>query len=231
MRILIVEDDAEIAEVIALAFEMRWPEANISRSSTGKDAVDLVESGKPDLVVLDLGLPEMNGFDILNDIRLFSSVPVIILTARDDEKDIVKGLERGADDYIVKPFRQLVLMARAQAVVRRYNSVSQVPTDTYGDFRFGDSMHHLYIGNEHVNLTSTEGIIMSHFIRNAEKIIPVSTLANVVWGNDSFGSSEAVRVYIRRLRKKIEVNPESPEYIHTHQGLGYSLAKRTETAK
>ena len=223
MNVLIVEDDPEICEVISMAFEMRWPQANVVCTDSGKKAITMVENLRPDLMVLDIGLPDIDGFEVLREVRLFSGVPIIILTARDEERDIVKGLERGADDYIVKPFRQLELMARAQALLRRYHQVGQATPETYGIFRFGQSIHSLFIEKREVSLTSTEGIIMSHLIRNAEKVVPASSLAEVVWGADYPGSHEAVRVYVRRLRIKIEPDPNNPKYIHTHPGLGYSL--------
>jgi two-component system KDP operon response regulator KdpE len=108
----------------------------------------------------------MDGFDVLKDIRLFSAVPVIILTARDQESDIVKGLEKGADDYLVKPFRQLELMSRAQAELRRYHLVSSYSPLSAGSLKFGQSMHTLFLGDKRINLTSTEGIILSHLMRN-----------------------------------------------------------------
>ena len=223
MKILIVEDDREILDVISTAFEIRWPEAVILRTTTGKEAVSLVISQQPDLIVLDLGLPDIDGFDVLKEIRLFSNLPIIILTARDEEKDIVKGLERGADDYIVKPFRQLELMARAQALLRRVHQVNQTNLDSYRELHFGYSLHSLFIGSREIKLTITEGTIMSHLIKNAEKVVPFTTLAEAVWGTDYAGSHDALRVYIRRLRMKIETHPETPQYIHTHPGLGYSL--------
>jgi two-component system KDP operon response regulator KdpE len=223
MKILIVEDDPEILDVISTAFEIRWPEAVILRVTTGKEAVTFAESQQPDLVVLDLGLPDIDGFEVLRQIRLFTNMPIIILTARDEEKDIVKGLERGADDYMIKPFRQLELLARAQALLRRVYQINQTNPDSYRELRFGHSIHNLFVGNREVKLTTTEGAIMSYLIRNAEKIVPFADLAEVVWGTDYVGSRDAVRVYIRRLRMKIETQPETPRYIHTHPGIGYSL--------
>src|SRR5512141_261595 len=122
MNILMVEDDLETCEVIAVAFSMRWPEAILTRTTFGREAVMLTEGLRPDLVILDTGLQDIDGFEVLREIRLFSSVPVLLLSARDEEKYVVKGLERGADDYIVKPFRQLELLARTQAVLRRYHT-------------------------------------------------------------------------------------------------------------
>ena len=223
MLILIVEDDPNVADVISTAFEIRWPQAKIVTTALGHEAVKIVETQRPDLMILDLGLPDIDGFDVLKEVRLFSTIPTIVLTARDEERDVVKGLERGADDYIVKPFRQLELMARAQALLRRSHQMSRVSPESYGTFRFGDSIHNLFVDKTEIKLTTTEGTIMSYLIRNAEKVIPIGSLAEVVWGASYPGSHEAVRVYIRRLRKKIEANPEKPQYIHTHPGSGYSL--------
>jgi two-component system, OmpR family, response regulator VicR len=223
MVILIVEDDPTISEVIGMTFEIRWPDVKIVSITSGQQAIEIVEKQHPDLMILDLGLPDIDGFEVLKEVRLFSTVPIIIITARDEEKDIVKALERGADDYIIKPFRQLELMARAQALLRRAHLVSQACPDVYGQFRFGQSIHNLFVDKREIRLTTTEGTIMSHLIRNAEKVVPVSNLAEAVWGSNYPGSHEAVRVYIRRLRKKIETDPENPQYIHTRPGLGYIL--------
>ncbi len=119
MKILIIEDDQQIVEAIILAFQIRWPEAEVISTQLGEKGVDLVETEKPNVVILDLGLPDISGFDVLKQIRLFSDIPVIILTARSEETDIVKGLEWGADDYIAKPFRQLELLSRVKALIRR----------------------------------------------------------------------------------------------------------------
>jgi DNA-binding response OmpR family regulator len=225
MLILIVEDDSNISDITATAFEIRWPEAKIIRTASGIAAIAIVQEQNPDLVILDLGLPDKDGFEVLKEIRSFSTVPIIIVTVRDDESDIVKGLERGADDYIVKPFRQLVLMAHAQAILRRAHQSTTACQESYGPFRFGQSIHVLFIGKREVRLTTTEGIIMSYFVRNAEKVIPVADLAQTVWGINYPGSEEALRVYVRRLRKKIEVDPDNPQYIVTHPGFGYSLRR------
>src|SRR5512139_2620787 len=119
MKVLVVEDDKEIVDAISLAFQIRWPEAKVVSTRLGQKGVELVESESPDIVILDLGLPDINGFEVLRQIRRFSGVPTIILTVRSDEADVVKGLEWGADDYITKPFRQLELLARAKSLIRR----------------------------------------------------------------------------------------------------------------
>lgn len=230
MKILLVEDDTQIAEVITVAFEMRWPEAEMIRTNSGHDAIMKVETEHPDMMVLDLGLPDIDGFDVLKRVRLFSTVPIIIMTARDEESNIVKGLEWGADDYITKPFRQLELMSRAQALMRRYHLVSQAAISGCGDLRFGQSEHHLFVGRRQVNLTSTESVLLAHLMRNAGKVVPTSRLADAIWGADYSGSHEAIRVYIRRLRIKIEDDPEHPRYIHTCPRIGYSLQEKRDDA-
>ena len=120
MKLLVIEDDEEIVEAISLAFQIRWPEAKVISTRLGQKGVELVETESPNIVILDLGLPDITGFDVLRQIRRFSSVPTIILTVRADEADVVKGLEWGADDYITKPFRQLELLARVKSMIRRH---------------------------------------------------------------------------------------------------------------
>jgi two-component system KDP operon response regulator KdpE len=223
MKFLVVEDNRQIAETVSMAFEVRWPEAQVIIVGEGKKAVVEVEAEHPDLMVLDLGLPDMNGFEVLKEVRLFSTIPILILTVRDDESDIVRCLERGADDYVIKPFRQLELMSRVQAILRRYHLVNSSMLPFYGKLRFGQSIHKLYVGQSLINLTSTEGTILVCLMRNAEKIVSLSHLSDVVWGDDYSGSHEALRVYVRRLRKKIEIDPDQPKIILTHPGIGYSL--------
>lgn len=128
MKILIIEDDQQIVEAITLAFQIRWPEAKLVTSQQGEKGIELVESDKPDIIILDLGLPDINGYDVLKQIRMFSDLPILILTARTEESDIVKGLEWGADDYMIKPFRQLELLSRIKALTRRKsNSDNESP--------------------------------------------------------------------------------------------------------
>jgi DNA-binding response OmpR family regulator len=224
MKVLIIEDDIQVAEVIALAFEMRWADASIRQAKTGKAGLSLLESEKPDLVILDLGLPDQDGFEVLKSIRLFSNVPIIILTARDDDNDIIMGLERGADDYITKPFKQLELMSRSQALLRR-SRMAPRSFPSYGAVRFGDSLRSLYIGLRKIILTSTESAVMYELIKNGGTTVSTSSLCRSIWGDENGTSSEAIRVYIRRLRKKLEANPDKPILIVTHPGSGYSLQK------
>ena len=224
MKLLIVEDDEEIIEAITLAFQIRWPEARIVSTQSGVKGIDLVASELPDIVVLDLGLPDISGFDVLRSIRQFSQVPVIIVTVRAEEADIIKGLEWGADDYIVKPFRQLELLARIKAQTRRQNQPEEEQI-TCDALTLNSVTGQLYKGNKEINLTTTETSILSHLMRNVGHVVTHSSLAEAVWGEDYPGSTESIKVHIRRLREKIEDEPGHPRLIVTKPGVGYLFSR------
>jgi two-component system KDP operon response regulator KdpE len=224
MKVLIIEDDKEIVDAISLAFQIRWPEAKVVSTRLGKKGVELVESEAPDIVILDLGLPDINGFEVLRQIRLFSSVPIIILTVRAEETDIVKGLEWGADDYIVKPFRQLELLARVRALIRR-RTPAEEETLVVGPLRLEAATGQLFHNSKEIALTITESRLLSHLMRNAGHVVTHSSLAEVVWGNDYPGATDSLKVHIRRLREKIEADPSHPQLILTKSGVGYFLAR------
>jgi len=224
-KVLIIEDDEAIVNFVRLAFKMRWSEADLISARLGEEGLDLVESEKPDLVILDLGLPDIDGFEVLKQIRLFSSVPVVILTVSSDEADMVKGLEWGADDYIVKPFRQLELLARLKAQLRR-----QVPPDEeapiiIGPLRLDPSTFELTYGGKQISLTLIEGRIMRYLMQNVGRVVTHSRLGEIIWGEDYPGAIDSLRVYIRHLREKLETDPSNPKLILTKVGVGYLLAK------
>ena len=225
MKVLIVEDDREIVEVISLTFQIRWPEVKVVSTRLGERGVELAESENPDVVILDLGLPDISGFDTLQQIRLFSTVPILILTVRGDEADIVKGLEWGADDYMVKPFRQLELLSRIRALTRRRASLTEETSLVCGQLHFNPSTRQLYRGEKEISLTRTEGSVLCHLMRNAGQVVPYHSLAEAVWGEDYPDATDSLRVYIRRLREKLEADPSNPQIILTRAGVGYSLAK------
>jgi two-component system KDP operon response regulator KdpE len=224
MKVLIIEDDKEIVDAISLAFLIRWPEAKVVSTRLGKKGVEQVESEAPDIVILDLGLPDINGFEVLRQIRLFSNVPIIILTVRAEETDIVKGLEWGADDYIVKPFRQLELLARVKALIRRHTPSEEEPL-VVGPLRLEATTGQLFHDSQEIALTITESRLLSHLMRNAGHVVTHSSLAEAIWGNDYPGAADSLKVHIRRLREKIEADPSHPQFILTKAGVGYFLAK------
>jgi len=224
MKVLLIEDEREIIEAISLAFQIRWPEAELVSTRLGEKGVEFVESEAPDIVILDLGLPDINGFEVLRQIRLFSHVPTIILTVRSDEADIVKGLEWGADDYITKPFRQMEFLARVKALIRR-QSPSEEETLVSGPLRLDATTGQLYCDGREIALTITESHILGHLMKNAGHVVTHMSLAEAVWGDDYPGVADSLKVHIRRLREKIEVDPSDPQFILTKTGVGYFLAK------
>ena len=225
MKILIIEDDQEIVEAVSLAFQIRWPEAGLVSTHLGEKGVELVESESPDVVILDLGLPDISGFDALKQIRLFSAVPILILTVRAEEADIVKGLEWGADDYMVKPFRQLELLSRIKALTRRGGPLVEETPLTCGKLHFDPSTGQLFYGEKEISLTPTEGRILHRLMKNAGQVITHSNLAETVWGDDYPEAAGSLKVYIRRLREKLEADPSHPQIILTKAGIGYLLVK------
>lgn len=225
MKILIVEDHQSIIEVVSIAIHIRWPEATLIATNLGKECIELVKAESPDLLILDLGLPDMDGFNVLKQVRFFSAVPIIILTIRDEEKDIVRGLEWGADEYIIKPFRQLELLARIQALLRRKLVVNGEPHLEYGPLYLDLFKHELFINRKKISLTNTESIILYCLIKNANRIVTLQELAATLWDRDYPDAAHAIRVYIRRLREKIETDPSHPQLIHTNPGIGYTLKK------
>ena len=224
MKILIIEDEPEIVEVLTVTFEIRWPEAKLVSTNMGEKGVELVESENPDIVILDLGLPDISGFEVLKQIRAFSYVPVLILTVRGEEADVVRGLEWGADDYMVKPFRQLELMSRIKALTRRAGSSTNEQPLICGQLHLIVPTRQLFNGGVEIKITQTEASILGCLMEKKGQIVAYSDLAEAVWGEDYPDSTDNLRVYIRRLRQKIEKDPDQPQVILTRSGVGYYLA-------
>jgi len=224
VKVLLIEDDHEIIEAITLVFQIRWPEAKVISTRLGRKGIELVESEAPDIVILDLGLPDINGFEVLRQVRLFSRVPIIILTVRADEADVVKGLEWGADDYITKPFRQLELLSRVKALIRRQNPAEESVL-VCGPLRLDTTASQLYYGGREIALTVTETRILGHLMKSAGHVVTHSSLSEAVWDNDYPGAADSLKVHIRRLREKIETDPSHPQLILTRTGLGYLVSR------
>ncbi len=225
MKVLIIEDSQEIIEAVDLAFQIRWPEARLISTKLGEKGIELVESEQPDAVVLDLGLPDISGFDVLKRIRLFSGVPIIILTVRSDESDVVKGLEWGADDYIVKPFRQLELLSRVKALIRRQSGRIGESTVSSGRLILKPDTGQLTCNGRDITLTPTESRILHQLIKNSGQVVTHAVLAEAIWGDNYPDAADAIKVYIRRLREKIEEAPSQPKLILTRAGIGYILVR------
>lgn len=234
MRILVVDDEPDVIESVQLGLTLQWREIEVVGVRTGHEAVDRVERDKPDVVLLDIGLPDISGFEVLREIRVFSDVPVVMLTARDDTMDKVKGLELGADDYVTKPFNHLELMARVRAVLRRHDMpppASRSPSFRSGDLEIDFSRQEVRLSGERIELTPTEYQLLYHLARNAGHVLQHGTLLAKVWGRDYVDETEYVRVYIRRLRDKLRDDSENPRYIETVRRLGYRFIAPPATAK
>jgi two-component system KDP operon response regulator KdpE len=224
MRILIVDDEPDVIESVRLGFALQWREVDVIGAATGEEALDAVEREHPDIVLLDVGLPDLDGFTVLERVRAFSDVPVVMLTARDDAMDKVKGLELGADDYVTKPFNHLELMARVRAVLRRLDMpapASRTPSFRSGDLEVDFSKREARLRGERLDLTPTEYQLLYHLVRNAGHVLQHGTLLAKVWGREYVDETDYVRVYIRRLRDKLGDDPEHPRYIATERRLGY----------
>jgi len=224
-RILIIDDEPDVRRAVRLTIQLQEPEWEVLEAENGDVGLLKVEAEQPDLVLLDLIMPDMNGFETLEQLRLFSDVPVIILTVRDDELDKVRGLELGADDYIVKPFGHLELMARIRSVLRRAEGsvASQEKPLVLDGLRIDFNTHQVTLHGEPIPMTATEYRLLELLARNVGRVVIYQTLLNRVWGRYAVDSNDYLKVYIHRLRQKLGEDPAHPHFIHTVRGQGYML--------
>jgi two-component system KDP operon response regulator KdpE len=224
VKILVVDDEPDVIESVRLGFTLQWREIDVIGAANGEEGLDAVEHEHPDLVLLDIGLPDIDGFEVLRQIRAFSDVPVVMLTAHDDSMDKVKGLELGADDYVTKPFNHLELMARVKAVLRRLDMpapASRAPSFRSGDLEVDFARQEVRLRGQRLELTPTEYKLLYHLVRNAGHVLQHGTLLAKVWGREYIDEVDYIRVYVRRLREKLGDDPDNPKYIRTERGLGY----------
>jgi two-component system, OmpR family, KDP operon response regulator KdpE len=226
VKLLLVDDDPEIRASVRLGFELQWRDLAIVEASTAADGVRLVEDERPDLVLLDVGLPDADGYAALREIRTFSEVPVIMLTARDEPIDKVRGLEAGADDYVTKPFDHLELTARVRAVLRRLDlkaPPSRTATYRKGELEIDTAAREARVAGRRVSLTATEWRLLDVLVANAGWVVPHERLLARAWDRDDPGDLDALRVFVRRLRLKLHDEASSPRYLETVRGIGYRL--------
>jgi len=221
MKVLLIEDDKSIINAISVAFEFRWPDVQVLSAMSGKEGIALVKRESPDVVILDLNLPDISGFEVLKGFRAFSSVPTIILTVRFDDADVLKGLEAGADDYIVKPFNYLTLLARVKAVLRRTEREpfkgNAIAMSSRLNIDFLNQK--VRVDNRPVKLTPIEYQLLILLVKNKDKVVTYQQIMQEIWGKPLWGDTENVRIYIRRLRQKLQDVP--PEMILNQHGSGY----------
>ena len=232
MKILIVDDEQRLLDALSIGFQFQWQDAVVFTAHDGGEGLHSFYDHVPDVVLLDVGMPGMNGFEVLQEIRRVSDVPVIMLTAAGDEMDQVRGLELGADDYLVKPFSRIALMAHVKAVLRR--AELPPPAEALPDFETGDLTihfqdHQVRLRGERVVLTPLEYKLLYHLVRNAGRLMPYQALLDRVWGPDTDATEHHVRVCVSKLRAKIEPHGAPPSIV-TERGLGYRFVRRSETA-
>lgn len=222
-KVLVVDDEKLIVKGIRFSLEQDGMEVDCAYD--GEEALEYARNNQYDIVLLDIMLPKLSGFEVCQQIREFSSVPVIMLTAKGDDMDKILGLEYGADDYITKPFNILEVKARIKAIMRRMDPKKNAQEDASilesGSMRLDCEGRRVYIAEKEIGLTAKEFEVLELLVRNPNKVYSRENLLKTVWGSDYPGDVRTVDVHIRRLREKIESNPSEPQFVHTKWGVGY----------
>lgn len=220
-HILVVDDEPQIRRFLRTS--LAGHNFQVTEAVTGRAGIDQVVAAKPDLVILDLGLPDSDGIDVIRELRGWSRVPIIVLSAREHEKDKVAALDAGADDYLTKPFGIGELLARVRVALRHIAPTSDEPLFESGELKVDLSRRQVSVAGREVKLTPTEYAILKFLIQNAGKVITHQQLLRAVWGVEYQTESHYVRVYVGQLRQKLEHDPARPHYILTEPGVGYRL--------
>ena len=222
-KVLVVDDEKLIVKGIRFSLEQDGMEVDCAYD--GEEALRMATENTYDMILLDIMLPKMDGFEVCQQIREFSNTPIVMLTAKGDDMDKILGLEYGADDYITKPFNILEVKARIKAIMRR-TAVSQPVKEVSdviesGDIRMECDSRRLFILDKEINLTAKEFDLLELLVTNPNKVYSREKLLSLVWGSDYPGDLRTVDVHVRRMREKIEQNPSEPKYVHTKWGVGY----------
>lgn len=221
-KVLVVDDEKIIVK--GLKFSLEQDNMEVAVAYDGRTALEMASANAYDVILLDVMLPEMNGFEVCQAIREFSDVPIIMLTAKGEDMDKIMGLEYGADDYITKPFNILEVKARIKAIMRRTQKPVQEEKARVvesGDLKLDCESRRVFIQGKEINLTAKEFDVLELLVFNPNKVYSRENLLNIVWGYEYPGDVRTVDVHIRRLREKIETNPSEPKYVHTKWGVGY----------
>ena len=222
-KVLVVDDEKLIVKGIRFSLEQDGMEVECAYD--GEEALNMAREKEYDIILLDLMLPKLNGLEVCQQIREFSNVPIVMLTAKGEDMDKILGLEYGADDYITKPFNILEVKARIKAIMRRTSRPAQAETKAkvvqVGDLKLDCDSRRVFIGSREINLTAKEFDVLELLAFNPNKVYSRENLLNIVWGYEYPGDVRTVDVHIRRLREKIEENPSDPKYVHTKGGVGY----------
>jgi two-component system KDP operon response regulator KdpE len=224
-RVLVVDDEPQIRRALTVNLNARGYDVEVA--STGEDALLRAASSHPDAVVLDLGLPGLDGLDVVRGLRGWSQVPIIVLSVRDAESDKVAALDAGADDYVTKPFGIDELLARLRAALRRHQPVSEAATVHTAAFTIDLAASKAWRGDEEVHLTPTEWQLVVHLVSNPGRLLTQRWLLQQVWGPEYSKETGYLRVYLAGLRRKLEPNPSQPRYFITEPGMGYRFEPDT----
>ena len=226
-KVLVVDDEKLIVKGIRFSLEQDGME--VTCAYDGEEALRLAQENKFDMILLDIMLPKMDGFEVCQTIREFSNMPIIMLTAKGDDMDKILGLEYGADDYITKPFNILEVKARIKAIMRRTAASEPKEENSKviesGDLKLDCESRRLFVQGREINLTAKEFDLLELLVMNPNKVYSRENLLNLVWGYEYPGDVRTVDVHVRRLREKIEPNPSEPKYVHTKWGVGYFYQK------
>jgi two-component system, OmpR family, KDP operon response regulator KdpE len=217
--VLVIDDEAQIRKLLSITLEAH--EFIVNEATTAKEGLTAVANHPPDLVLLDIGLPDQNGHDVLKHLREWFTNPVIILSVQSNEEDIVLALDNGASDYLVKPFRTGELMARIRAALRKNTTDENHSLLTFGDLVLDFSLRIIKRNNQNIKLTATEYTLLALLAKNESKVLTHHYLLTQVWGPSYREESQYLRVFIAQLRKKIEADPNRPVHIITESGVGY----------
>lgn len=222
-KVLVVDDEKLIVK--GIRFSLLQDGMEVDCAYDGEEAFNMAKANSYDMILLDVMLPKMDGFEVCQAIREFSDVPIVMLTAKGDDMDKILGLEYGADDYITKPFNILEVKSRIKAIMRRTSPerAPQVQSSVIekGDIKLDCDSRRLFINDNEINLTAREFELLEILIKNENKVYSRESLLKIVWGEDYPGDVRTVDVHVRRLREKIEANPSEPKYVHTKWGVGY----------
>jgi len=220
-KILIVDDEPQIRRLLCIALESN--DYKVIEAENAKDGFLSIAMNHPDVIILDLGLPDHGGMSVLNQLREWSSIPVIVLTVQDEEQTKIRALDGGADDYITKPFNTGELLARIRVVLRRSGKTDESPVFKSGKLSVDQNTRTVKVDDEEIKLTSTEYSILALMIRHAGCVLTHSFIIKEIWGIHYTENYQVLRVHIAQLRKKIEENPSIPKILITEPGVGYRL--------
>lgn len=219
--IVVIDDESQIRKILSITLEAE--DYKVIEAAKGKDGIVAVANFHPQLVILDLGLPDQDGFSVLKEIRTWSNVPVIILSVKNSEDDIVRALDLGADDYITKPFNTSELHARIRANIRRNQKVENENHLINGKLKIDFTKRIVYLSNKELKLTNTEYLLLHLFFKNIDKVLTHNFVLKEIWGPTHAEDSQYLRVFIGQIRKKIEDDASRPKYILTESGVGYRM--------